>query len=56
MQVASKLLHKELSDEDINALMEYAEIRVHQGQHEGLSEYRAVDVEGFQRLVAHFCN
>jgi len=52
VQVASKLLHKELEDEQVQAMMEFAESMTQEGGDHTRS--RLVDAEAFCRLVARF--
>lgn len=52
--VASKLLHKELDDEQVQAMMEFAESMTQEGGDHTRS--RMVDAEAFCRLVARFAS
>ena len=49
--MASKLLHKDLDDEQLLAMMEFAE-SMKSKEHDGIPGI--VDAEGFCRLVARF--
>ena len=51
MQVASKLLHKELDDDQIIAMMEFAQSMASKSEN---SIPGVVDAEGFCRLVERF--
>ena len=54
VQVASKLLHKELDDDQIHAMMEFAESMTQEaGDH---TRTRMIDAEAFCRLVARFAS
>lgn len=53
-QVASKLLHKELDDDQLEAMLEFAETMSH-SEGEGCNpDARMIDADAFCRLVARF--
>lgn len=56
LQVASKLLQKELDDDQLGAMMEFAETMSHGQGEEATPESRLVDADAFCRLVARFAS
>ena len=54
MQVASKLLHKDLDDDQLDAMLEFAQTMSHKEGEEAAPESRLVDADAFCRLVARF--
>ena len=56
LQVASKLLHKDLDDDQLDAMMEFADTMSHSEAESSSPDTRLVDAEAFCRLVARFAS
>ncbi len=56
LQVASKLLHKDLDNDQLDAMMEFADSMSHTEGESSSPDDRLLDAEAFCRLVARFAS